>query len=80
MAEDRLGSLVLLLYTDGITEASSDAGDMLGADRLMDIARNLPIEPPATMANSFLTTTREFRGRARRDDGQSVMTLRHWDA
>jgi sigma-B regulation protein RsbU (phosphoserine phosphatase) len=67
---------VMIVYTDGISETRDSAGNMLGRDGLMEIARNLRVEPPAPMADRLLAAIRRFRGNAPRDDDQSFFILR----
>ena len=62
---------VLILYTDGITEATDTGGHMLEADGLMDIVRNLAVDLPAPMAAHLLAEMQAFRGNAPREDDQS---------
>ena len=70
---------VLIVYTDGITEASDPQGNMLGADGLMEIVRNVPVDSPASMADHLLTALQDFRTSALRDDDQSFFILRQLD-
>jgi sigma-B regulation protein RsbU (phosphoserine phosphatase) len=67
---------VVILYTDGIIDATDRAGNMLGGDGLLEIARNLPVESPAPTANGLLAAIQNFRGEAPRDDDQSFLILR----
>ena len=67
---------VLIVYTDGITDARDPAGNMLGGEGLMRIVRNLPAEPPTPMADRLLAAMQDFRGNAPRDDDQSFFILR----
>jgi phosphoserine phosphatase RsbU/P len=67
---------VLIVYTDGITDARDMAGNMLGGEGLMHIVRNLPVEPPTPMADRLLAAMQNFRGNAPRDDDQSFFILR----
>jgi sigma-B regulation protein RsbU (phosphoserine phosphatase) len=67
---------VLILYTDGITEATDIRGHMLETNGLMDIVRNLPIDLPAPMADRLLAAMQAFRGNTPREDDQSFFILR----
>jgi phosphoserine phosphatase RsbU/P len=67
---------VLVVYTDGITEASDTQGNMLGADGLMEIVRNVPVDSPACMAERLLAALQHFRTSALRTDDQSFFILR----
>ncbi|HZD59409.1 MAG TPA: SpoIIE family protein phosphatase [Anaerolineae bacterium] len=44
---------ILLLYTDGLTEARSKAGEFLGDERLMDLVRDLMGKGAKTIAQSI---------------------------
>jgi phosphoserine phosphatase RsbU/P len=67
---------VMILYTDGITDATDTAGNMLGGDGLLAIVRNLPAESPAIMAEQLLAAVQRFRGNALRDGHQNFFILR----
>jgi len=67
---------VLIVYTDGITEASNTQGHFLGTDGLMNIVRNVPLDSPASMADGLLSSLQDFRTSAPRDDDQSFFILR----
>ncbi len=53
---------LLLLYTDGISEARDESGTQLGLDRLLSIARNLPTESAAAAGKGLLAAVARFRG------------------
>jgi sigma-B regulation protein RsbU (phosphoserine phosphatase) len=71
---------VVILYTDGITEAVNKDGDMLGSDGLLAMVRNLPVESPAFMAGHLAAAVQHFRGTTARDDDQSFLILRQLEA
>ena len=52
---------ILVLYTDGITEAQDGFGDMLGRDRLMTWARMAPTDSPSSTGQFLLDRLSEFR-------------------
>jgi len=52
---------IVVLYTDGITEAEDALGEMLGRDRLMEWARTAPIDGPAAVGQCLLSRLGEFR-------------------
>jgi len=52
---------ILILYTDGITEAQDGFGDMLGRDRLMTWARMAPTDSPSSAGQFLLRRLSEFR-------------------
>jgi sigma-B regulation protein RsbU (phosphoserine phosphatase) len=67
---------VLVVYTDGITEASDRQGNFLGTDGLMNIVRNVPVDSPASMADLLLAALQDFRKSALGEDDQSFFILR----
>lgn len=67
---------VLIVYTDGITEARDEKGRMLGQDGLLDIARSIEVDLPVSMADRLLVEMQNFRGSALRDDDESFLILR----
>ena len=71
---------VMILYTDGITDAINAAGDMLGANGLLAMVRDLPVESPAFMAGHLAAAVQKFRGTAIREDDQSFFILRQLEA
>jgi sigma-B regulation protein RsbU (phosphoserine phosphatase) len=66
---------MLLIYTDGITEACDTTGAPLGSEKLMDIVRNLPTESPAAAANGLLAALQAFRSAAQPEDDESFLLL-----
>jgi phosphoserine phosphatase RsbU/P len=52
---------IVVLYTDGITEAQDGFGDMLGRHRLMSWTRSAPIDTPEAMGQFLLSRLAEFR-------------------
>jgi sigma-B regulation protein RsbU (phosphoserine phosphatase) len=69
---------LLLLYTDGISEASDESGTQLGLGRLLSIARNLPTESPVAAGKALLAAVARFRGAAPAADDATVFALRRW--
>ena len=66
---------LLVLYTDGINEAADDAGEQLGLERLLAIARGLPKESAAAAGQSLLAAVKAFRGLAPPADDETVVAL-----
>jgi len=52
---------ILILYTDGITEAQDGFGNMLGRDRLMRWARMAPTDNPSSTGQFLFERLSEFR-------------------
>jgi len=66
---------VLILYTDGVSDARDAAGNELGADGLMEIAQSLPVKSPADTAGCLLAAIQQFSGNELRPDDQSFLIL-----
>ena len=67
---------VLVLYTDGVTEARNMADEEYGENRLKQLVRNLAGEEPQVIAQTCVADVRAFRGAARRTDDVTVMAIR----
>ncbi len=59
---------VLVIYTDGVTEAPNEAGDEFGESRLMNILRAHPKLPVKEMLSTILAEVQEFSGASQADD------------
>jgi serine phosphatase RsbU (regulator of sigma subunit) len=59
---------LLVLYTDGITDAENGAGNGLGREQLLEWAREGPVESPRTLGEQLLKRLTEFRGNRHNDD------------
>jgi len=59
---------LLVLYTDGITEAENERGQDLGRDQLLEWARQVPADSPKVVGESLLNRLESFRGKFRNDD------------
>jgi len=66
---------LLLLYTDGISEARDESGSQLGLDRLLSLARNLPVDSAVAAGEALVAATAEFSGAAPATDDQTVVAL-----
>ena len=69
---------LLLLYTDGVSEAYDEAGTQLGLERLLSIARNLPTESAVAAGTGLLAALSRFRGAASITDDQTVLVLQRY--
>jgi phosphoserine phosphatase RsbU/P len=67
---------MLVLYTDGITEAEDCVNDMLGRQRLMDWARMAPRENPAATGEFLLEQLNNFRKDNFTDDETIIVIQR----
>jgi serine phosphatase RsbU (regulator of sigma subunit) len=59
---------ILVLYTDGITEAEDQDGQDLGRERFLEWARLAPVGSPEATGEALLERLDSFQGRAHRDD------------
>ncbi len=66
---------LLLLYTDGISEAYDESGAQLGLERLLSIARNLPVESAVAAGKGLLAAVARFRGSSPAVDDETVVAL-----
>jgi len=59
---------LLVLYTDGITEAENGTGQDLGREQLLEWARQAPVDSPRALGEDLLQRLELFRGGLRNDD------------
>jgi len=70
------GDLVVL-YTDGISEAANAAGELFGEERLCAVAQSLPRGLPAReVAERLLGALREYLGEVEPQDDMTLLVLR----
>jgi sigma-B regulation protein RsbU (phosphoserine phosphatase) len=67
---------MLILYTDGITEAMDPSGKQLGHRGLVELARGLATESPAEVIRALMLGAQAFRHGAPRRDDESLVVLR----
>lgn len=67
---------VMLIYSDGISEARDAAGAMYGGDRILELARRRPGSPPRELIASFLQDLAAFRGGAPAGDDLTLLAVR----
>jgi phosphoserine phosphatase RsbU/P len=66
---------LLLLYTDGITEARNAEGEMLEREGLLAMVQSFEAKNPAQMANGLIARLNEFRNGAEPDDDHTFCVL-----
>jgi phosphoserine phosphatase RsbU/P len=66
---------LLILYTDGINEAENEAGDQLGLQCLLSMARALPVGSATAAGEALMAGVARFRGNAPAKDDATVVTL-----
>jgi sigma-B regulation protein RsbU (phosphoserine phosphatase) len=69
---------LLVLYTDGISESTNQAGKELGYDGLLRLAKSLPLQTvnsPGAAGQALLLAVRDFRGGSPIFDDESLIVL-----
>jgi len=59
---------LIVLYTDGITEAGNETGQKLGREQLLEWVRRAPVDSPRALGENLLQQFELFRGEFRNDD------------
>ena len=72
---DLLAGDVLLLYTDGLMEATNAADEMFGVEGLVDSVRALPDGSPQAIIHSIVSRIRDFTGGAPQSDDQTLVVI-----
>lgn len=66
---------MLILYTDGITEATDSSGNEFGQRGLIDLARGLEVESPVQVSQALTSGVEAFRGDEPRRDDETLVVL-----
>ena len=66
---------LLLLYTDGISEAADESGEFLGLERLLAIAKDLPTHSAEAAGRGLRAAVTRFRGAAAAADDETIVAL-----
>lgn len=67
---------LLVLYTDGVTEATSPAGEFFGTERLLDLCRSLHKSDAQSIAGEIGAHVRAFSQTSTLSDDMTIMTLK----
>lgn len=67
---------LLLLFTDGVSDARDRAGERLGEERIVEIARKHRDETPARLLDRIFDLLDQHTGDARRRDDLTIVALR----
>jgi serine phosphatase RsbU (regulator of sigma subunit) len=67
---------VLILYTDGITEAMNDKGEQFGADRLKELISNTERGSSEALSNSIMASVRTFAIKKEFADDATIVVVR----
>jgi len=66
---------LVVLYTDGVSEATNPAGEQLGRDGLMDIAREVESSSAEGFGMALTSALRDFRGGVEPTDDETIIVL-----
>lgn len=66
---------VLLLYTDGITEAENSYGNFYGEQRILEVLRARREQSAQAIQNALLEDVRKFTGKSPKTDDIAVMVI-----
>ena len=66
---------VLLLYTDGVTEAMNQAGQLYGEERLVDFLKNQSIQSAQLMLDALMENIETFESGAKQNDDITVILI-----
>ncbi len=67
---------LMLLYTDGLTEASDGGGSEYGDERLTRVVRDRHALPPRDLIRACLADLAAFRGRSPKSDDLTLLAIR----
>jgi sigma-B regulation protein RsbU (phosphoserine phosphatase) len=70
------GGDLVVLYSDGVSEATNPAGDELGRDGLMNMARELDASSAEAFGVQLTSALRLFRGGVEPADDETIIVLR----
>lgn len=66
---------LIVLYSDGISEARNSSGEELGRDRLLEIARNLDATSAKRFGTGLTQAIRAFRDSATAEDDETIIVV-----
>ena len=67
---------IMVLYTDGITEAKDDKGEEFGYERLAKVVQEVSDLPPHQIQNHLINKLYEFSGTTNIDDDYTTMIVK----
>ena len=70
---------LLVLYTDGLTEAGDEAGEELGPERLLKLAGTIPVDSPVAAGQALVAGVRSFRNGTPTRDDETLLVLQRVD-
>ena len=72
----RSGSDLLVLFTDGVSDARDDRGRVLGEARVLDVVKARRAEPPQRVVDGVFALVEGHMGRVTPEDDQALVVLR----
>ena len=69
----------MVLYSDGVSEATNPAGNELGRDGLMNMARALDSSSAEAFGTQLTSAVSAFRGEGEPLDDETIIVLRKND-
>ena len=79
IAKPLAGDLVVL-YSDGVSQATNQDGEELGRDGLMALARRLDSRPAEAFGTQLVKAVREFRGGTVPQDDETIIVMQRVSA
>lgn len=67
---------LLVLYTDGITEAQNSSGEFYGGDRLLDVVLSMNGTSASEVYRALLEDVHRFMGCCKRQDDIALVVIR----
>ena len=64
------------MYTDGVTEAMDEQGELFGTERMLQTLAECADAPPEALISALCTSVKRFRGRAPQADDITLVALR----
>jgi sigma-B regulation protein RsbU (phosphoserine phosphatase) len=66
---------LIVLYSDGVSESTNSAGNELGRDDLMTMARALPPVSAESFGTDLVEAVRDFRGGRAAEDDETIIVV-----
>src|SRR6185369_12261768 len=67
---------VLLLYTDGVTEADNGSGELFGIERLCKILQSRHLESPQTIIDAIILNVADFSSTIPMEDDVTIVVMK----